>query len=177
MPILWTISAILQQPIKSLCTRSSLISAQCSHAWLMLQCQVFDLLLAAQGGIEVELPDPMAILPYIGLFSLVVLKPSDLTVRELLTTHLLGLSILHNSHSIPTPNTSPTAPNVARIFDVLTVINAKPLKQWGHIPLSPRDPKFEQQRYWQLPARIGVILAMLVKQVPLTWGCAEVVAT
>ena len=99
-----SISLLMQQPTESLCMRFSLISAQCVHTLLMLQCQVFNLLLAAQGRTKVKLPDPTAILPYLGLFSLVVLNPNDLTDYELLTTHLLGLSILHNGHFTPTPN-------------------------------------------------------------------------
>ena len=157
--------------------RSISISAQHVHARLKLQYQVFDLLLEASHGISVDLPDPKAISPYLGLFSLVVLTPNDLRDHVLLTPHLPDLSILQNNRFIAAPvNILPTAPNVARIFDAIAVIDAKPPRQLGHILLSPEDPAFRHKRYWRLPIKIGPILAALVDWVRyLVDGCEEVV--
>ena len=135
------------------------------------------MLLEASRGTSVDLPDPNAILPYLGLFSLVVLTPDDLKDHILLTPHLPDLSILQNNRFIAAPaNMLPTAPNVARIFDVIAVIDAKPLRQFGHIPLSPEDPAFRHKRYWRLPTKIGPILAALVDRVRyIVDGCEEIV--
>jgi hypothetical protein len=115
----------------------------------------------------------------IGLFSLVVLTPEVLEGHLLVTSHLPNLSVLENNHFIfASDNTSPTAPNVAQIYDVLAVINTNPPKRIGHIPLSPQDPEFQQQRYWRLPKMIGAILAVLIERVTHgNDGCAEIVAT
>jgi hypothetical protein len=135
------------------------------------------LLLEASRGTSVDLPDPNAILPYLDLFSLVVLTPDDLKGHILLTPHLPDLSILQNNRFIAAPaNMLPTAPNVARIFDVVAVIDARPLRQFGHIPLSPEDPAFRHKRYWRLPTKIGPILAALVDRVRyIVDGCEEIV--
>jgi hypothetical protein len=119
---------------------------------------VFDLLLDARGGCSVDLPDPTAVLPYLGLFTLVILTPEKVKGHEIATTHLPNLSILSNGNFIAVPDASPTAPNVARIFDVLATIRANPPKQRGHIPLSPQDPEFRQQRYWRLTTKIGAVI-------------------
>jgi hypothetical protein len=66
---------------------------------------------------------------------------------------------------------------VAQIYDVLAVISTNPPKRFGHIPLSPQDPEFQQQRYWRLPKMIGAILAVLIQRVTyVNDGCAEIVA-
>jgi hypothetical protein len=124
---------------------------------------------------NVNLPDPTAILPYLGLFTLVVLDPEELEGQVIGTTHLPDLSILQNRHFIPAPtNTSPTVPNAARIFDALAVVSANPPKQRGHIPLCSQDPEFQQQRYWRLPTQIGVILAGLIARVGFCiYSCEE----
>lgn len=106
------------------------------------------MLLNASGGCSVDLPDPTAVLPYLGLFTLVILTPEKVKGHEIATTHLPNLSILSNGNFIPAPDASPTAPNVAHIFDVFATIHDNPPKQRGHIPLSSQDPKFRQQRYW-----------------------------
>ena len=134
------------------------------------------MLLEASRRTSVDLPDPNTILPYLGLFSLVVLTPDDLKDHILLTSHLPDLSILQNNRFIAAPaNILPTAPNVAQIFDVIAVIDTKPLRQFGHIPLSPEDPAFRHKRYWRLPTKIGPILAVLVDRVRyVVDGCEEI---
>ncbi|KIM86748.1 hypothetical protein PILCRDRAFT_4640 [Piloderma croceum F 1598] len=140
--------------------------------------EVFDLLEDWQNGHQVELPDPTAILPYLGLFSLVVLTPEVLENHLLVTSHLPNLSVLENNRFIFAPdNISPTAPNVAQIYDVLAVINTNPPKRFGQIPLSPQDPEFQHRRYWRLPKMIGAILTVLIERVGHgNDGCAEIVA-
>jgi hypothetical protein len=49
----------------------------------------------------------------------VPLKPDELHTFKILTPNLPDLSILHESHFVHAPpNTDPSAPNMARIFDV-----------------------------------------------------------
>jgi hypothetical protein len=106
---------------------------------------VFHLLLDARGGCSVDLPDPTTVLPYLGLFTLVILTLENVKGHEIATTHLPNLSILFNGNFI---DASPTTPNVACIFDVLAIIHANLSKQRGCIPLSPQDPEFQQRQYW-----------------------------
>ncbi|KIM79552.1 hypothetical protein PILCRDRAFT_823471 [Piloderma croceum F 1598] len=137
--------------------------------------KVFDLLVDANEGRNVDLPDPTAILPYLGLFTLVVLTPEDLKGHEIATTHLPDLSIFDNRHFTLDPNASPTAPNVARIFDVMDIIRFNPPKKTGHIPLSSQDPEFRQQRYWRLPTKIGVVLATFIERIGfVNYGSEEI---
>lgn len=119
----------------------------------------------ANEGQNVDLPDPTAVLPYLGLLTLVVLTPEDLKDHEIATTHLPDLSIFDNRRFTLSPNASPTAPNVARIFDVMDIIRFNPPKKRGHIPLSSQDPEFQQQRYWRLPTKIGVVLATFIERI------------
>ena len=136
------------------------------------------MLLNASGGCSVDLPDPTAVLPYLGLFTLVILTPEKVKGHEIATTHLPNLSILSNGNFIPAPDASPTAPNVAHIFDVFATIHDNPPKQRGHIPLSSQDPKFRQQRYWRLTTTIGPVLAMLNEQIGFNnYGCEEIELT
>ncbi|KAM6503454.1 hypothetical protein JOM56_000397 [Amanita muscaria] len=55
--------------------------------------EVFDLLVDALEGKEVELPDLKDIIPYIGLFTLVTLNPTGAAGDTINTPHLPSLSI------------------------------------------------------------------------------------
>ncbi|KAM6502735.1 hypothetical protein JOM56_002712 [Amanita muscaria] len=129
--------------------------------------EVFDLLRRAAEGHVVNLPiDPTAILPYVPLFVIVILKPEQLGGRCISTLHLPPLSILEGNRFVLAPNgTLPTDQNVARIFDVLGIAAAKPPKSAGWIPLSLVDAEFNQQRYWRLPVNAEAILAMLFSRI------------
>ncbi|KAF9519337.1 hypothetical protein BS47DRAFT_25971 [Hydnum rufescens UP504] len=101
--------------------------------------KVFDLLQQAMTGTHVALPDLDSIFPYLGLFTLVILRPGDVLRCCISTQHLPRLSILQNNQFEPAPYmTSQVGENVARIFDVMaTAVNPLP-KSSGIIPLSPR---------------------------------------
>jgi hypothetical protein len=124
--------------------------------------QVFDLLVDALDGTSVALPNPAAIIPYIGLFTLVTLDPTT-TARNIMTTpYLPGLSIIRNNKFEEAPaNTSATAKNVARIFDSLDIEEDTPLNL-GIIPLAPGVAAFEEKRYWRFPVFAGAIFAALM---------------
>ena len=119
------------------------------------------------------------ILPYLGLYTLVPLKPDEL-VGLIITTPLLpNLSILRQGQFVPAPaHTSPTAPNVARIFDVLDVTGSQ--GRLGVIPLSPSHAQFIEHRYWRLPVSPEVVLSMFMYRVlplPPTSICKEIELT
>lgn len=110
---------------------------------------MFELLRHAKLGEGVELPDPTTILPFLGLFTIVILKPEQLVGCFICTQHLPALSILQDNNFVLAPNgTSPADENAARIFDVLEIVNGDPQISLGLIPLSPEIPEFHQQRYW-----------------------------
>ena len=93
--------------------------------------QVFDLLVDALNGIPVELPNPKAIIPYIGLFTLVTINPAKTARNDLITPYLPSLSIIRGAKFVMArANTSATAKNVARIFEPLVVKPNTPHQGW-----------------------------------------------
>jgi hypothetical protein len=61
------------------------------------------------------------------------------------------------------------------MWDVFATSDPNPPKQRGHIPLSPEDPEFLQQRYWRLPTKIGTVLATLIERFGFTnYVCKEI---
>jgi hypothetical protein len=116
-------------------------------------------------GLDVDLPDMTSILPFLGLYTLVVLLPDKLTGSEIPAHHPPDLFILDGSQFVPAPaDTLPNAPGVARIFDVSVISDELP-KAFYTIPLSPKHAEFTQQRYWRVPAKPEVILMMLMEQI------------
>jgi hypothetical protein len=115
----------------------------------------------ALDGTSVELPNPAAIIPYIGLFTLVTLNPTT-TARNIMTTpYLPGLSIIRNNKFEEAPaNTSATAKNVACIFDSLDIEEDTPLNL-GIIPLAPGVAAFKEKHFWWFPVFAGAIFAAL----------------
>jgi hypothetical protein len=110
----------------------------------------------------VKLPNPAAIIPYIGLFTLVTLDPTTAAGDLMSTPHLPGLSIILNNEFQEAPaNTSATAENVARIFDSLGIEDDTHLN-FGRVPLAPGVAGFEEKRYWRLPVFAGAIFAALM---------------
>jgi hypothetical protein len=138
--------------------------------------QVFDLLVDALGGESVALPNPAAIIPYIGLFTLVTLNPTAAATSEMPTAHLPGLSIIRNKKFEEAPaNTSATAKNVARIFDPLDIEEDTPFN-WARVPLAPGVATFEEKRYWRIPVFAGAIFAALMARLPNdSSGCEDIV--
>ena len=129
----------------------------------------------ALNGTSVGLPSPAAIIPYIGLFTLVTLDPTT-AARNIMTTPFLpGLSIVRNNKFEEAhANTSATAKNVARIFDSLDIEEDTPLNL-GIIPLAPGVAAFEEKRYWRIPVFAGAIFAALMAR--LTYdssGCEDI---
>ena len=120
-------------------------------------------------GHAVTLPDPTSILPFLGLFTIVILKPEGLLGCRIPTLHLPPLSILQDNHFAFAPaGTLPGDENVARIFDVLGMIGLDPVPEsCGMIPLSPEYPEFEQQRYWRLILPPEAILAALMTRITI----------
>ena len=119
-------------------------------------------------GHQVDLPDPTSILPHIGLYTVVPLNPKELYGFERLTPLLPGLFIVVGRHFVPAPpGTPPNAPNVVRIFDIMsfTATSTWPSETLGRIPFSPGHLEFEQQYYWRLPMKPGVVLSGLMASV------------
>jgi len=120
-------------------------------------------------GRAVSLPDPTSILPFLGLFTLVTLKPGGLVGCRIPTQHLPALSILQDNHFALAPDgTLPGDENVAPIFDVLGMVGLDPVPEsLGVIPLSPEYPEFGQQRYWRLTLPTEAILAALIARITI----------
>jgi hypothetical protein len=129
----------------------------------------------ALDGSSVGLPNPTAIIPYIGLFTLVTLDPTT-TARNIMTTpYLPGLSIISNNKFEEAPaNTSATAKNVARIFDSLDI--QEDTFNYGRIPLAPDVAAFGEKRYWRIPVFAGTIFAALMPRLPNdSSGCEDII--
>jgi hypothetical protein len=115
-------------------------------------------------GVEVELPNAKAIFPYLGLFTMVVIKPTQVTGYSIPTPHLPSLSIIHGSKFVKAPsNTSPTAEKAARIFQSKAIDDNTPLG-FGMIPLSLQHQAFMETRYWRLPVSAAAIFAALIER-------------
>ena len=112
------------------------------------------------------LPDPKPILPYLGLFTLVTINPTEVAGFKIPTMHLPNLSIIQGTQFVKVPSTvSATAEKVARIFEPLALDDNTP-GNLGMIPLSPDDQAFEEKRYWRLPVPAVAIFAALIERLP-----------
>ena len=121
-------------------------------------------------GEQVELPDAKAIFPYLGLFTLVTLKP---TGSRILTTRLPSLSIMRGTKFVKAPsNTSATAKTAARIFEPLALDDNAPLSL-GVIPLSPQDQAFTEKRYWRFPVPTAAIFGALIERLTYDSSSSE----
>jgi hypothetical protein len=106
----------------------------------------------ASHAVEVELPDAKAIFPYLGLFTMITLKPIEGSIA---TPYLPRISIIRGPRFIVAPsNTSPSAEKVARIFESNAINKDTPVNH-GMIPLSPQDQAFNETRYWRLPQELS----------------------
>jgi hypothetical protein len=124
-----------------------------------------------------HIPDPSNILPYIGLNTIVPLQPDQLVDLSISTCHFPGLSILRDGQWIPARlQTSPTTPNVARIFDALALPAMGATRNPGIIPLHASQPEYSQTRYWRLPKTTlgGILSAVMLRAINRTHeGCEE----
>jgi hypothetical protein len=110
--------------------------------------QVFESLNRARTeGLATNIPDSEQIIPFVGLYSLVILRPSQVTNLCHVTPHLPGLSLRNGRHFTKAPgNTLPNAPSVARIFGVFAM--GQDVEEiYGRIPLSPSLPDFAERRF------------------------------
>jgi hypothetical protein len=126
------------------------------------------LVLASEGNPQ-PIPDPVSILPYIGLYTVVHLKPDRLLKLGLASAKFPGLSILRNGEWVPAPpGTVPNATDVSRIFDARGIPTTAPYGTPGHIPLSSDHPDYLQKRYWRLPKSTlgGILSAVMMSAVP-----------
>ena len=113
----------------------------------------------ALDGKQVKIPDATAILPYIGLFTLVTLNPAVAAKNFIITPHLPFLSIICNNRFEEAPaNTSATGENVARIFDSLAIEEDSALNL-SRIPLATASA---EKYYWRIPVFPGAIFAALI---------------
>jgi len=113
------------------------------------------------------LPDPSAILPFIGLYSVIHLKSTRLQRLTHCTPFFPPLSVLHNGQWENAPTgTASTAPNVARIFDPLAVNSSAQHPSPSLMPLHPDHPDYSHKRYWRLPkTTLSGILSAVVWRV------------
>jgi hypothetical protein len=123
--------------------------------------------LRSSGGrftIEVELPNAKAIFPYLGLFTMVTINPTQATGNSIPMPYLPSLSIIRGFKFVKAPsNTSPTAKKAARIFQSKAIDNNTPIT-FGTIPLSHQDQAFTETRYWRLPVSAAAIFAVLIER-------------
>jgi hypothetical protein len=125
------------------------------------------LLVDAKNGTEVSLSNPESVFPYLGLYTMVTLRPDEVSDTEITTSYFASLSILRGSRFINAPaSTSATSAKAARIFDSSAIDNATP-KCLGTVPLSPQDPGFKEQRYWRIPVPADAILAAFIERLHL----------
>lgn len=138
--------------------------------------QVFDLLVKASRGEEVDLPSAKHIFPYLGLFTIMTFEPTEVAGCSIPTLFLPGLSIIHGSKFVKAPSNTPlTAEKTARIFRSQSIDRNTALSH-GTIPLSSDDPTFPERRYWQLPVSTAVIFAALIEQLPYSLSeCEDIV--
>ena len=118
-----------------------------------------------------DLPDVKQMLPFVLLSSVVVFKPIKDDHHSILTCSQPNLSILGaDGFDLAPPGTSPGDPNVARIFDVITLPSSPIPVTFGQIPLSPSNPEFAHRRLWRLPIAFPMILTALFSFISNIWN-------
>ena len=109
------------------------------------------------------LPDTKSIIPFLGLYSIIVFKPHKEDRYRILTGSLPRLSVLHTDGFEFAPDgTSAGDPNVVRIFDVLALPSSPIPVVLGQIPHSPASPDFAHRHLWRLPVAFPIILTTLL---------------
>ena len=118
-----------------------------------------------------NLPDVKQMLPFVFLSSVVVFKLIKEDHHSILTCSQPNLSILGaDGFDLAPPGTSPGDPNVARIFDVVTLPSSPIPVTLGQIPLSPSNPEFAHRRLWRLPIAFPMILTALFSFISNIWN-------
>lgn len=141
--------------------------------------QVFTLL--SQGRVD-GLPDPMSILPFLGLYSLVPLRIEELASADvkIYTPLRPDLSIYREGHWLIAPfdEVLPDNALTARIYDAASLSPDHFLSNsFGIIPLVEEDPEFDKNHFWRLPVDLGVVLAAFLDRaivVPDSWSTYHV---
>jgi len=109
------------------------------------------------------LPDTKSIIPFLGLYSIIVFNPNQEDRYRILTGSLPRLSVLRaDGFEFAPDGTSAGDPNVVRIFDVLALPISPIPVVLGQIPLSPASPDFAQRHLWRLPVAFPIILTTLL---------------
>jgi hypothetical protein len=123
----------------------------------------------------VSLPDPSSVSPYLGLYTMVTLRPSKVSQTRIATTHFPRLSVLRGSTFVKAPaRTLATSEKAARIFDASAIDDTTPIND-GHVPISPQDSRFKEQRYWRIPVAPGAIFSAFLGRLDLDYSqCEEV---
>ena len=123
-----------------------------------------------------DLPDSKAILPYLGLFTIVTLNPTSAAVEQVIATHLPDLSIIRGNKFVKAPaRTSAIAKNVARIYNSLAIREDTP-EHYTKIPLAPGVPGYEETRYWKLPIPAMAVFAAVMDRVKFDQsGCDDII--
>ena len=117
-------------------------------------------------GTAAPLLDVKSIKPYVGLLSLIVLQPEELSsVKKNLNFIFPPISTIKNGRFVPAAsNRSASGPGVSRIFDASALKVNTPDRN-GHVLLSRELPTFNQLRYWRIPVNMGAILVALRERV------------
>lgn len=119
----------------------------------------------ASSETPVGIPDPKAILPFLGVFTMITLNPPRAGCCRI-TPHLPNLSIIRGHKFIKAPsNVSATANSACRVFEPSAIDNNTP-ENMGVIPLSPQDEGFNEKRYWRLPVPAAAVLAAIFERLP-----------
>jgi len=138
------------------------------------------LLKDAARGETVDLPNTDSVLPFLNLYSLVVLLPNQLIRNGIGAAYTPDLWVFKKGRFSRAPErTPPGGTGVSRIYDVLANPNRHPGsdKSPNRIPLSPAHRDFPHQRYWRLPVlgEPGAMLMVFLEWTRwLTVDCDEV---
>jgi hypothetical protein len=112
---------------------------------------------------HINVPDPMPVLPYLDLFSLVSLAPEKLEGAQMSIHDEAKVSQLLDGHWSVVPSlVAPSSPTTAIIHDA-TVLPRSFYGSSGVHVLSAKDTL--SPHYWRLPAGITPILAYLLHRV------------
>jgi hypothetical protein len=116
--------------------------------------------LLREGG--TGLPDADSVLPFLGLYTLIILKdqttvPTHDQTLSINTSHMPELSVLQGHEFVSAPPGT-QASSTVWIFSVMNLPEEPP---WipGQIPLHPSHPEFNHQCLWRLPTEPEVILS------------------
>ena len=107
---------------------------------------------------------PSVILPFLDLYTLLILNPEPLVGAEIPT--LISHHFPSSKGQFRPPTTRLAEAKAVRIFDPIDVVTNDPPVSLGIIPLAPKDEdyEFERQFYWRLPIHTEVVLSVVLSQ-------------